>query len=618
MDKTQKNTKKYLYYFAYFSVLVIFLMHLIFCVFPVMESDQTLAAWSIPISRPGGMMYSGSTDYASTPQEFLYAINSSSTRNIELTENIDFSGNTYPIIKRNNSLTINGKGHTITGISYSSSNSCFGLISSTTSSVTFENLHLILDIDYSASKKSQIGGFVGNASGSVNLMNCTVSGNINVSSSKDHDVGGFVGYSSSTIRINNSINYTDISTIGATRVGGLIGNANSTSTSLSVCANFGDIRGATGYIGGLIGYSRGSSSLFTNFNSGNITGTTGSIGGLVGYNSNRVSFSSCYNTGNINSSSSNTRRGGIVGFADTSQSFNYCYSVVSLTSTYALDSQNVSRTVTPTHECDSKKLAAYSITNSENAIMSTPYGGGDGGPVNVYVRLKSVDFNVLTIADLCSTSYSSTNSYCYSTPSTNDSSRITLTFQVWVDGQNKGTLTHSIEKGDNEKYHWSNINLELEYYYILGEAINNGKLSQCTFKGDPLTMSGDGFILNSNGYVKMSGLQLNYSNNSLRINSLLEYKGWISNSNDAFYSGGGLRPGVVQEGRNYYYINEITDKNMSTQIVSINNTTKNIGNSIHLTNKTDIKNKSMGSSYITDSSINSGYPFLKDFYWIYE
>ena len=231
MDKTQKNTKKYLYYFAYFSVLVIFLMHLIFCVFPVIESDQTLAAWSIPISRPGGMMYSGSTDYASTPQEFLYAINSSSTRNIELTENIDFSGNTYPIIKRNNSLTINGKGHTITGISYSSSNSCFGLISSTTSSVAFENLHLILDIDYSASKKSQIGGFVGNASGSVNLMNCTVSGNINVSSSKDHDVGGFVGYSSSTIRINNSINYTDISTIGATRVGGLIGNANSTSTS---------------------------------------------------------------------------------------------------------------------------------------------------------------------------------------------------------------------------------------------------------------------------------------------------------------------------------------------------------------------------------------------------
>lgn len=615
-----KVQKKIVYYIAYAIVAVVFLMHFGFCFFPTSQSESTQATWSIPSNMPSGMIYSGTTYYASTPQEFLYALNKGSTTTIELADNIDFDGNAYPTITRSNSITINGHGYSILNVS-TNSNSKIGLISEASAKVTINNVNLEVDIDYSSSTATKMGGFVGNATNTVTINNCTVNGEINVTSSKTHYVGGFVGYSNSTINITNSINYASIVTSGGTLVGGIIGYAGSTSTTLSVCANFGDIKGATGYVGGLIGSSQGNKGISKCFNTGSITGTSGAIGGLMGYCGNAVTFSSCYNTGSININSSNTRRGGIVGSAASSPTFNYCYSVGSLSSTSSSGSQTVNKTVTPTHECDPEKLTTYSMADSENAIISTPYegGGGDSTPqtVDVYVRLSSISYNVVTVADLCSTSYSSTNSYCYSS-STGGNDSITLSLQVFVDGQNKKTLTPSISKGYNGKYHYSGVNLQLEYYYIISESTNYGPLSICSFLGDPLTMSGGGFVLNSEGYVRMSGLQLNYSGNTLKITSLLEYKGWISNSNNAFFHEGGMRPGVVQVGSNeYYYINEIIDSNFDTQTVTINNTTKTIGNSTHLTSNSDIKNKSLGSNYTTNSSINNGYPFLKDFYWLY-
>ena len=36
-----------------------------------------------------------------------------------------------------------------------------------------------------------------------------------------------------------------------------------------------------------------------------------------------------------------------------------------------------------------------------------------------------------------------------------------------------------------------------------------------------------------------------------------------------------------------------------------------------ITNKNNIKNKNLGSAYTINSSINGGFPILKDFYWIY-
>ena len=618
-----KVQKKIVYYIAYAIVAVIFLMHFGFCFGSINFSESTQAAWSIPTTIPSGMRYSGTTYYASTPQEFLYALNKGSTTTIELVGNIDFDGNAYPMITRSNNIIINGHGYSILNVS-TNSNSKMGLISEASANVTINDVNLEVDIDYSSSTATKMGGFVGNATNTVTINNCTVNGEISVTSSKTHYVGGFVGYSDSTINITNSINYANISTSGGTLVGGIIGYAGSTSTTLSVCANFGDIKGATGYVGGLIGSSQGKKEVSKCFNTGDITGTSGAIGGLMGYCGNAVTFSSCYNTGSINLNSTNTRRGGIVGSAASSPTFNYCYSVGSLSSTSSSGSQTVNKTVTPTHKCDPEKLTTYSMADSENAIISTPYdgGGGDSTPqtVDVYVSLSKISYSVVTIADLCSTSYSSTYSYCFSRTTTNNSDQITLSFQVWVDGQNKKTLTHSIYQDDEEKYHFEDdgVNLQLEYYYIISESTNDGPLTICSFLGDPLTMSGMGFVLNDEGFVKMSGLQLDYSGNTLKITSLLKYKGWISNANNAFFHEGGMRPGVVQVGSNeYYYINEIIDSNFDTQTVTINNTTKTIGNSTHLTSNSDIKNKSLGSNYTTNSSINNGYPFLKDFYWMY-
>ena len=620
--------KKIVYYIAYAIVAVIFLMHFGFCFGSINFSEQAIASWSVPTTMPSNMRYSGSTYYASTPQEFLYAINIGSTTTIELVDNIDFSGKSYPIITKTASVTINGNGYTIIGVEINNARR-MGLIGETSASVTINNVNLGVDIDHSSTTQSYIGGFVGYGSDTISIDKCSVNGEINVSSDKTHYVGGFVGYSDSesTINITNSMNYANIVTCGGTLVGGIVGYAGSTSTTLSVCANFGDIKGATGYVGGLIGSSQGKKEVSKCFNTGDITGTSGAIGGLMGYCGNAVTFSSCYNTGSINLNSTNTRRGGIVGSAASSPTFNYCYSVGSLSSTSSSGSQTVNKTVTPTHKCDPEKLTTYSMADSENAIISTPYdgGGGDSTPqtVDVYIRLSSISYNVVTVADLCSTSYSSTNSYCYSS-STGGNDSITLSLQIFVDGQSKKTLTPSISKGYNGKYHYSGVNLELEYNYILSESQYDGLVSICSFRGHPFVMSGSDYLVyDSESYVKMSGLQLNYSGNKLSISSLLGYKGKIGYWKNAYYLDDrgdllGLYDGVVQEGQNvFYYINEITDTNLDTQTVNVSSTNKTIGNSTHLTSNSDIKNKSLGSNYTTNSSINNGYPFLKDFYWLY-
>ena len=82
-----KAQKKIVYYIAYVIVAVIFLMHIGFCFYPI-NLEPTQATWTVPTTMPSGMRYSGSTYYASTPQEFLYAINRGSTTTIELASSI--------------------------------------------------------------------------------------------------------------------------------------------------------------------------------------------------------------------------------------------------------------------------------------------------------------------------------------------------------------------------------------------------------------------------------------------------------------------------------------------------------------------------------------------------
>ncbi len=646
-----KAQKKIVYYIAYAIVAVIFLMHIGFCFGSINFSESTQATWSIPTTMPSGMRYSGSTYYASTPQEFLYAISENSTVTIELVDNIDFSGNIYPTITKTTSVTINGNGYTILGVEINNARR-MGLIGETSASVTINNVNLGVDIDHSSTTQSYIGGFVGYGSGTISIDKCSVNGEINVTSDKTHYVGGFVGYSSNTISIsiNNSVNYADISTASATQVGGLIGHANSTSTTLSVCANFGDIQGATGNIGGLIGYSQGNQTFSTNFNSGNITGTTGRIGGLVGYTTNTFTISNCYNSGNITGGGTNYV-GGLVGNANSSLTITNCYSCG------LLNSDNEGKVNYGSYDSTTRKIGEYIIEGQlySQVISDFPQSstlGGDNTPPASSIVVSSIrPINSVTYLSLIGYGTANvTNSYYYSSISI--SGNIPW-YEVYISAQDgstgeliplttfvvnsNGTFTYTTNNNGGKSYPPdilgnsrllsndidTNASLFLRLPWINPSRYidsfstgdyNTGANAWINFKfGDeyqyvPLPYTDVKKNANKNGllnYLWVYGVKPSLSGNTLRLNSIFGFSLTCEEGRDS--SG-------------YYMTQRFASFSDDTQSLSLTLSAAKpsvSGIGTQITSKNDIKNQNLGLAYMKDSFINNGYPFLKDFYWLY-
>ena len=669
MGKTQK---KIVYYIAYAIVVVIFLMHIGFC-FGSINLESTQATWSVPTTLPSGMRYSGSTYYASTPQEFLYAISRPSSITIELVDNIDFSGNNYPKIIKSNSITINGNGYSILNVDINSSDR-IGIIGETNSSVTITSVNLYIDIDHTTTTASRIGAFVGYGSSTISIDKCSVNGDIDVTNSETHYVGGFVGYSSNTVSIKNSINYADINTVGATRVGGLVGYASATSTTLSVCANFGDIEGATGYVGGLIGHSQGNKEISKCFNSGNITGTTGSVGGLVGYTNSGFTISSCYSTGDVTVGNTNSI-GGLVGNAGSRLTINNCYSSGSLTSTS-------SGSVNYSNDTSTKTIGKYTVFNelydaytddddaydiplsSSQSLFpeSIPFNGGDqpgtgSGDVPIYydppdytydrVNAEIVVQKIQKATSISAPSLigngnaSYTNSYYYLTdPDVSDISGNMCTVDVGIKMNNKITsLTTftvnmnkkiSVESSDKripermtlyssgirESYEFETSDISIFEKIPANDYSNYVKNFRLPTGGSrdfsvQVTTDGNVFTVyhqyyedgaSSGNYFWIYGVKPTISGNILKITPMLAFD--ISN---AVQTVGKI---VVCSGT---YIST-EDKNQSLSLDLSNLQPTGIGTRV--STKSDLKNKSLGSNYSTNSNINNGYPFLKDFYWM--
>ena len=672
----EKTKKKIVYYIAYAIVVVIFLMHIGFC-FGSINLESTQAIWSVPTTLPSGMRYSGSTYYATTPQEFLYAISRPSSITIELVDNIDFSGNIYPTITKTTSVTINGNGYTILGVDINSA-SRMGLISETSASVTINNVHMEVDIDYTSSTASRLGGFVGYASSTVTINNCTVNGDIDVTNSATHYVGGFVGYSSNTVSIKNSINYADINTVGATRVGGLVGYASATSTTLSVCANFGDIEGATRYVGGLMGYSAGTQNISKCFNSGNITGTTGSVGGLIGYTNSGFTISSCYSTGDVTVGNTNSI-GGLVGNAGSRLTINNCYSSGSLTSTS-------SGSVNYSDDTNAKTIGKYTVFNelydaythlddaydiplsSSQSLFpeSIPFNGGDqsgtgSGDVPTYydppdytenrvnaeivVKKISMATSISAPSLIGNGNASYTNSYYYLTdPDVSDISGNLCSVDVGIKMNNKITsLTTftvnmnkkiSVESSDKripermilhstgirEPYDFETSGISIfekipaDYYqyYVknfrlpIGESKNFSV--EVTTDGNTFTVYHQYYAdaAYSGNYFWIYGVKPTISGNILKITPMLAFD--ISN---AVQTVGNI---TVYAGT--YISTEDKNQSLSLDLLDLSNL-QPTGIGTRVSTKSDLKNKSLGSNYSTNSNINNGYPFLKDFYWMY-
>ena len=178
--------------------------------------------------------------------------------------------------------TLDGDGHSVSGIYINSGTDYQGLVGILDYGGTLQNLGV---------KASYIKGgyYVGGLCGSNEMgyvTNCYNTGSVEGNSS----VGGVCGWNSSGTVTNC---YNTGSVEGNNSVGGLCGMNSGTVTN---CYNTGNVTGTGDSVGGVCGYNYGDT--VTNcYNTGNVTGNN-QVGGVCGWND-MGSITNCYNTGSV-------------------------------------------------------------------------------------------------------------------------------------------------------------------------------------------------------------------------------------------------------------------------------------------------------------------------------
>lgn len=271
--------------------------------------------------------------------------------------------------------TFNGEGHTISGLTISSTLSAdyalglFGALDG----ATVENLTLT-DVAIDVPTSELAGAAAGLMVDDATVSNVQVSGKV----SGLAGIGGIVGRMTLTGAIENCTNNADVSALGGVgNVGGIVGAAYYTTPdgtmTISGCSNTGTITG-TEAVGGIAGLN--SSFVDNCTNSGAITGSNYSVGGIVGEQKNYGGISQCTNTGAIeNQSEKGYGTGGIVGWVRYDGA----------TSAYAASS-------------------AVSVTNNTN--RGTVHGGNDaGGIVGTFYNGGTVTGNTNEAPSLSATTF---------------------------------------------------------------------------------------------------------------------------------------------------------------------------------------------------------------------
>ena len=188
-----------------------------------------------------------------------------------------------------------------------------------------------------------IGGFVGHLYG-VDIDNCTASGNVTATFEagiKAVSVGGFVGisgagdtaadfdgcYASGDVTVN-------ITTTGVLRVGGFLGDGQTSGTDLDLCFAYGDVESlsvAPAYVGGFFGHATAIAGISKcgaegDVESSSTDATTNFVGGFVGKTDD--SYDDCYARGSVCSDGvghADANIGGFAGHTNTG-TLDDCYS----------------------------------------------------------------------------------------------------------------------------------------------------------------------------------------------------------------------------------------------------------------------------------------------------
>ena len=244
--------------------------------------------------------------------------------------------------------TINGGGHTITGLHINNNSDDQGFISALGEGGTVKNL-TFADVHMTAGQYSGI--VAGNSKGTVE--NCHVTSGVNSYIHGSQCVGGIVGYNIGSVT--GCTNGGTVSGSGS-YVGGIVGQGTADAV-ITNCTNSGTVSGEDQYVGGIVGENLGSVTNCTNTaavsgdvrvggvaglqasapitnctNSGTVSGTDYYVGGIAGYMSSDfgATITNCYNTAAI---TGEKRVGGIAGFQEADCTITYCYSIGTITVT---------------------------------------------------------------------------------------------------------------------------------------------------------------------------------------------------------------------------------------------------------------------------------------------
>ena len=245
--------------------------------------------------------------------------------------------------------TINGGGHTITGLHINNNSDDQGFISALGEGGTVKNL-TFADVHMTAGQYSGI--VAGNSKGTIE--NCHVTSGVNSYIHGSQCVGGIVGYNIGSVT--GCTNGGTVSGSGS-YVGGIVGQG-TVDAVITNCTNSGTVSGEDQYVGGIVGENLGSVTNCTN--SGTVSGTDYYVGGIAGSISHRATAIGCYNTADVTGGSyvggiagymssdfgatitncyntaaitGEKRVGGIAGFQEADCTITYCYSIGTITVT---------------------------------------------------------------------------------------------------------------------------------------------------------------------------------------------------------------------------------------------------------------------------------------------
>lgn len=273
--------------------------------------------YNITLNKDKGYTDDGQGNYTVTSAEGLKNIaklvNDGNTGiDITLTGNITLTGDWTPIgtsISNAYKGTFDGGGHTITGLTVTTSDQyagLFGNLSGTVKDVTLKDVKIESNNEISA-----VGGVAGRSYGT--LENCSVSGSV-IGRGKNSIAGGVVGYQSGGFLTGCSSS----ATVNAGNIAGGVAGSTDRGATLTACYATGDvtlesINSGGNFVGGVVG-SNTSCTLKACYAWGSVTGSgsgTIYVGGVTGTND-EGTLTACYHANETVSGPAGTT-GGVTG-----------------------------------------------------------------------------------------------------------------------------------------------------------------------------------------------------------------------------------------------------------------------------------------------------------------